>query len=801
MGFADPSVVKCDGNLNGWYRITGKAGDQLADKCVPIKRCGTLATGWLNGQHPTVEELVVTREVCYHSEDDCCKFKNDIEVRNCGDFYVYKLRPTPSCQSRYCGNKDIELGDECQSGHYKVLDEADRAMRNTDRSNVKCDRNDISYGWYRITGGAGDQIPEKCVPEYHCGTHVPGWLNGKHPTVQEGIVTRQVCYRWEGNCCKFKNDIRIRNCGDYYVYELQKPPNCDYRYCGNNNYIPEDCFKYSLGISDQAEIPDNHMTASSQYDAGRQPAYGRLNGDRGDGWCSKARDSNDDWLQVDLGKTFRVCGVASQGDRNGNEWVTDFKLSYSSDGIVWTPYKDENGVEVEFHRQGGSNTVDKHILSVLMSARYVRFHPTKRHNWNCLRVELYSADYKSKCDKVDWQVSLDRTGWSVCPQKNTYLKGLWRNDRRPGDERVGLIEYGRCCTASEKYFADQPADCNNANWRSTLDRNNVWALCPDGFFLNGLYKGDGKYVNSIEEGQCCRPQNQQEDGYDHCYDEDVSLSFDDKGWSKCQRDGFYMTGIYKGGCQEINCIEKFKCCRMKTAMGTCDSSQCLNGGYCTNEAEGKYSCKCQNGWFGERCETGYDLLFPKKGTSDYVIINNAMPSLTAVTICLWMKVTDTGNKGTPLSYAVSGSDNELVLFNYNGFSFEVAGVSRQTSVSANDGKWHHICATWDNTAGSWKLFKDGKQGASGTDFKKGHVIPGGGALVLAQEQDSLGGGFGDTQNFIGEMTGVNIWDHVITDQEIMRMSQSCQTGVGNVFKWSDFKDHVKGSVKIIESSC
>ncbi|KAL9985287.1 hypothetical protein ACROYT_G007668 [Oculina patagonica] len=237
------------------------------------------------------------------------------------------------------------------------------------------------------------------------------------------------------------------------------------------------------------------------------------------------------------------------------------------------------------------------------------------------------------------------------------------------------------------------------------------------------------------------------------------------------------------------------------AMEACDSDPCLNGGHCTNEAEGKYSCQCQSGWFGERCETGYDLLFPRKGTSDYVIINNAMPSLTALTICLWMKVTDTGNKGTPLSYAVPGSDNELVLFNYNGFSFEVASTSRQTSVSANDGKWHHICATWENTAGSWKLFKDGKLGASGTGFKTGHVIPGGGALVLAQEQDSLGGKFGDTQNFIGEMTGVNIWDHVITDQDIMRMSQSCQTGVGNVFNWSDFKDHVKGSVKIIENNC
>ena len=73
--------------------------------------------------------------------------------------------------------------------------------------------------------------------------------------------------------------------------------------------------------------------------------------------------------------------------------------------------------------------------------------------------------------------------------------------------------------------------------------------------------------------------------------------------------------------------------------------------------------------------------------------------------------------------------------------------------------------------------------------------------MLGQEQDSEGGTFDANQSFIGEMTGVNIWNHVIKDQEIMRMSQSCLIGVGNVFKWRDFKAHVKGSVKIVKPSC
>ena len=39
------------------------------------------------------------------------------------------------------------------------------------------------------------------------------------------------------------------------------------------------------------------------------------------------------------------------------------------------------------------------------------------------------------------------------------------------------------------------------------------------------------------------------------------ISFDSKGLSKCN-DGYYMAGLYRGGCDELRCIEKIKCCKM-----------------------------------------------------------------------------------------------------------------------------------------------------------------------------------------------------------------------------------------------
>ena len=143
----------------------------------------------------------------------------------------------------------VLAGNECR--HYKVLDEPDRAMSFADPSVNKCDGREqiTSPGWYRMTGKAGNKIPEKCVPTQQCGTKAPGWLNSKHPTVQEGVVTREVCYHWSDNCCKWKNNIKIRNCGGYFVYELQKPPTCSLRYCGNKESEYEFLFIVSLANS------------------------------------------------------------------------------------------------------------------------------------------------------------------------------------------------------------------------------------------------------------------------------------------------------------------------------------------------------------------------------------------------------------------------------------------------------------------------------------------------------------------------------------------------------------------------
>ena len=76
-----------------------------------------------------------------------------------------------------------------------------------------------------------------------------------------------------------------------------------------------------------------------------------------------------------------------------------------------------------------------------------------------------------------------------------------------------------------------------------------------------------------------------------------------------------------------------------------------------------------------------------------------------------------------------------------------------------------------------------------TNFKRGHTIRQGGTLVLGQEQDSVGGGFDESQSFQGMFSNVNVWDNVLTPALIEDMATSCpwkEGDEGKVYYWLDF---------------
>ncbi|XP_002732784.2 uncharacterized protein LOC100378260 [Saccoglossus kowalevskii] len=167
--------------------------------------------------------------------------------------------------------------------------------------------------------------------------------------------------------------------------------------------------------------------------------------------------------------------------------------------------------------------------------------------------------------------------------------------------------------------------------------------------------------------------------------------------------------------------------------------------------------------------------------SSNVTVLQTLPDMYAITTCFWVKSSAT-NEGTPVSYSIESQFNEFIIFNYNSVRPLVAGNYVQTAVDLSDGLWHHACVTWTSVNGHWQIYKDGILAADGTGLSTGSHIHGGGVLILGQEQDSLGGGFDVTQAFVGELSLFNLWDRVLTSDEIGANFADC-IGAGNVYSW------------------
>jgi hypothetical protein len=132
------------------------------------------------------------------------------------------------------------FADRQECGSYTLLDNQDRNIKyRSGKDSLLCD-DAFSTGWYRFGGDAGTQLSTTCVPRIHdtnnlkCRTHVVSWLNGAHPSVGDGKVTRTVCFSWNSNCCWRQRDIEVINCGFFYIYKFGPTPGCSLRYCGTD---------------------------------------------------------------------------------------------------------------------------------------------------------------------------------------------------------------------------------------------------------------------------------------------------------------------------------------------------------------------------------------------------------------------------------------------------------------------------------------------------------------------------------------------------------------------------------------
>ncbi|KAI8501306.1 hypothetical protein Bbelb_205770 [Branchiostoma belcheri] len=151
-------------------------------------------------------------------------------------------------------------------------------------------------------------------------------------------------------------------------------------------------------------------------------------------------------------------------------------------------------------------------------------------------------------------------------------------------------------------------------------------------------------------------------------------------------------------------------------------------------------------------------------TRPAAVLSSATPPRRALmgTNCLsW------GNKGEQLTMY------ELIINDHKSPAFELP-------IQAD--RWHLFCVTWLSGSGEWAFYMDGRQVTTGSGLATGHLVRTNGAWILGQEQDSVRGGFTSSEAYRGDLTRFNVWDRVLSTEE-MKDVYKCSSG-GNVIDWA-----------------
>ncbi|KAH0615589.1 hypothetical protein JD844_005037, partial [Phrynosoma platyrhinos] len=205
------------------------------------------------------------------------------------------------------------------------------------------------------------------------------------------------------------------------------------------------------------------------------------------------------------------------------------------------------------------------------------------------------------------------------------------------------------------------------------------------------------------------------------------------------------------------------------------------------------------------------LMFQNKTDTKFVKVLASFPAMLAVSACAHIQWDQrTTEISTVFSYAVPAFINEFQL---RGFVDEDGFVrfalilhghhSPYFPVFRADRRWHHFCITWQQRNGTWAIYADGKEKASSAGLSASHAIGGHGTFIIGQDQDSLGGAFKEKESFSGNLTSLQIWQRVLSREQVEKVRSCVPITEGLVFGWSRDILEVEATVKqaVVQLTC
>ena len=140
---------------------------------------------------------------------------------------------------------------------------------------------------------------------------------------------------------------------------------------------------YFLGI--QYGDFDDRIRASSEFNSNHSVKGCKLNkimeNSHSSAWCASDSDKNP-WIEVSFPENYLITGVSIQGRGDCDQYVTKFRVLYSSDGINYLNIS-------EFEGNSNNTKVVKRQFSIPIYAKYIRIQILEYHNHPSLRFDLH----------------------------------------------------------------------------------------------------------------------------------------------------------------------------------------------------------------------------------------------------------------------------------------------------------------------------------------------------------------------------------------------------------------------------
>ncbi|XP_015347516.1 C-reactive protein [Marmota marmota marmota] len=200
--------------------------------------------------------------------------------------------------------------------------------------------------------------------------------------------------------------------------------------------------------------------------------------------------------------------------------------------------------------------------------------------------------------------------------------------------------------------------------------------------------------------------------------------------------------------------------------------------------------------FGQKDMSRKAFVFPKVSDDSYVSLKAQLKEpLKAFTVCFHIYTELAMTRGYSIfSFATKKQFNDILIFwSFNrGYLLSVGGSEIFFKAPEVTMAPVHICTSWESITGIAELWVDGKPMVR-KSLNKGYSVGTEASIVLGQDQDSFGGGFEASQSLVGDLGDVNMWDFVLTPDQI-NMVYVGGTVSPNVLDWKALTYEAHGEV-------